>query len=242
MTLVPGAVWRPGPVGKKYWHTWMVSPVVNALEGVIVHSMDGPYSAALTVLDDESVTPQNSYRAASWCISVLLDGTKVQHYQLEDSPFHAGSPGPGSRLLGVEVEGRHSAALTEPQVVAVKEIIDFVAELKGWEPSRGEAFHNKTLWEHREVGNTKCPLERMVPYWGRWVTSPSVEPTITLYVDGLHTELGANGQYRSFYDVSVPDMDRDDPPLIAMSAPHKEWSPRGWVWRFDVDVDTSHIK
>lgn len=174
MTYLQGVELRAGPVGKQYQEA-------NQCLGVVVHSMEGSYAGALTVLDDESGTI-STYRAASWQISVLKDGRKIQHYPIESACFQAGSRYWNVRLVGVECEGAAGEPLTPQQVQSVGEIITEIAALKVWTPSRAPGV--QTLYEHNELlppGATQCPSHR-IP-WQAFVaaTEPVGPYQATLY-------------------------------------------------------------
>lgn len=155
--IYPAAVQRPGPAGK-------VWPDVNTVAGVICHSMQGNYDpGALSVLDDESLT-DNHYRAASWHFSILRDGTVIQHYALNASPFHAGNHAANARLIGIEHEGGPPDNLSEPltaqQTVASVALVRWIAQQAGWAMAR-----HITLLEHNETTSTVCPSGRIPWKW-----------------------------------------------------------------------------
>lgn len=164
----PGAIRKDGPIGKLY-------PDENTCEGVIMHSMQGSWAGAATVLYDESVTNTNVYRAACWHFSILQNGLVFQHYSLAASPFHAGNGLNNRRLIGIEHEGgppgNLSEPLTESQVVAGVALLRWIKEQAGW----AELSRATTLWEHNEATSTACPSGR-IP-WSRYVSAaPVVTP------------------------------------------------------------------
>lgn len=177
MTRYPEATWRPGPAGK-------VWPGQNSIDGIIEHSMQGSLAGAYTVLDDESVNAQGAYIAASWTFSVTREGQVFQHYELEQSPFHAGSKAQNLRLIGVEHEGgppgNLSEPLTEPQTQASVKLANWIAQQGKFTLSREPA--TKTLYEHNEVTTTQCPSGR-IP-WDRYVQQGP--PPLDLDVIGLN--------------------------------------------------------
>ena len=155
----PGAYQAPGPAGKVY-------PEGNTVEGVVLHSMQGSYEGALTVLMDESVTNTNRYRAACWHFSILRDGSVFQHYPLDAAPFHAGNGTDNKRLIGVEHEGgppgNLSEPLTEAQVTSGVALVLWIKEQAGWP----DLARHVRLLEHGEVYSTSCPNGR-IP-WSRY--------------------------------------------------------------------------
>jgi len=144
----PKATWRPGPE----WKTWGAT---NAGAGAILHSMEGYEAGAWGVLDSMS--------QASWHFSVMRDGRVFQHYDLNESCWHAGGKASNERLLGIEHEGRTGEPFTEAQIGASVALVRWIAAEQGWTPERGV-----TLLEHREApgANTTCPNGR-VP-WERY--------------------------------------------------------------------------
>ena len=161
MSNYPHAIQRPGPAGK----TWSTLGDRNAIGGVVLHSMQGSYEGALTVLDDESVTEQNAYRAASWHFSITKDGTVYQHYPVESAPFHAGSRYWNDRLIGIEHEGGAPGNLAEPlteaQYAASIALVRWIARIGGWPVEGGR------LYAHNQVTATSCPSGRID--WSRYM-------------------------------------------------------------------------
>lgn len=160
MTAYPGAIQRPGPAGKVWGDQ-------NVIAGAIIHSMQGSYAGALTVLDDESVTDANAYRAASWHFSIDKAGVVYQHYELNETPFHAGSRFWNDRLIGIEHEGGPPGNLSEPftdaQYAASRALVRWIASQGGWSVDRSR------LYEHNQVTATSCPNGRVD--WSRYMTN-----------------------------------------------------------------------
>lgn len=150
----PGAVQSPAPVGKMY-------PEENTVEGVIMHSMQGSWIGAQSVLYDETVDINNRYRAACWHFSILKSGLVLQHYALNMSVFHAGTGKNNRRLIGVEHEGgppgNLSEPLTEAQILAGIDLLLWIKKAAEWK----ELSRSSTLWEHNEATSTACPSHRI---------------------------------------------------------------------------------
>lgn len=129
--------------------SWKVnSGVTNSAEGVILHSMEGPYSAAITVLMGNS--------QASWHFSVLKDGRVIQHYPTTDACWHAGGPVANNKFIGIEHEGRKGEPLTPEQLASSVGLVRWIAQEEGWVMAR-----HSTMFEHNEVYNTACPSGRI---------------------------------------------------------------------------------
>lgn len=137
----PEAIWQPGPA-------WKVWPERNAIAGVIEHSMEGEEEGAWSQL--------NGSAEVSWHFSVMYDGAVFQHYELDASPWHAGSKARNVTLIGVEHEGRKGEPLTPAQVKSSVALTRWVARQGGWRMER-----HKTLFEHNEVSSTSCPNGRI---------------------------------------------------------------------------------
>lgn len=133
----------PGPNAAQY-------AVVNKVEGVILHSMEGYRAGARAQLVSGTV---------SWHFSVYKDGTVEQHYPLDASCWHAGTSD-NLRLVGVEHEGVAGEPFTEAQFQASYALTKWIAIQGGWGFKRGE-----TLFEHHEINpRTTCPNGR-IPWW-----------------------------------------------------------------------------
>ena len=146
MTFYPQAIWRPGPWPKQ-------NGGKNTCQGVVLHSMVGPYAAALGELD----TPE---RRASWHYSVLKDGEVFQHYSDEVQAWHAGSAFNNS-TIGIEHEGGLNPTnepLTGLQRNASVSLIRWLAVQHNFKMERRVG-----LWEHNEVSDepTACPSGRI---------------------------------------------------------------------------------
>lgn len=168
----PPAIQHRGPADK-------IWPDANARAGVILHSMEGFIGPALAELDNESVQ-------LSWHFSVAADGTVYQHYDLEQSPWHAGTHAQNARLIGVEHEGVQGTPLTEPQIAASLALVEWIGEQCGWPLVRDGA--NKTLWEHHEVpgANTTCPNGR-IP-WSRYMPDANHADNYDIGLERLQLE------------------------------------------------------
>jgi len=127
---------------------WKVNGVNNLGYGIIMHSMEGSYAGALTVLMGN--TP------ASWHFSVLKDGRVIQHYPISAATWHAGGPVANNKYVGIEHEGRAGEALTPEQLASSVALVKWIAQEEGWIP-----VHGSTLFEHKDVYNTQCPSNRI---------------------------------------------------------------------------------
>lgn len=155
MTICPFAIQKPGPAAKTY-------AGVNGLLGVIEHSAEG-YEWGLW--DGIANGPY------SWHFTILYDGSIWQHYPLTARCIHAGSSWGNLNLIGVEHEGVAGENLTPLQAAASVRLTRWIAEQCGWEMERG-----RTLFEHREIGNTTCPNGR-IP-WEKYTEEEDVEVRI----------------------------------------------------------------
>jgi hypothetical protein len=142
----PAAIQRPGPANKQ-------NGGVNKWQGVVCHSMVGPYAAALGELD-------NPARRASWHYSVTKDGRVFAHYADEAQTWHAGSAFNNS-TIGIEHEGGLNPTgepLTIPQRDASVALVRWLSATHGFPLVRRTG-----LWEHNEVSDepTACPSHRI---------------------------------------------------------------------------------
>lgn len=144
MTIYPAAIQRVGPD----WKRW---PDANTHQGAILHSMEGYEGGAWSQLDGPA--------QASWHFSVMKDGRAYQHYPIDQSPWHAGTKRGNTTLIGIEHEGMVGEPLTNTQRDASVALVRWLAVECGWLMSRDPA--TRTLWEHREVGQTTCPNGRI---------------------------------------------------------------------------------
>lgn len=141
------SVWYPS--AERYdGPAWKVNGVTNRSEGVVLHSMEGSYGGALTVLTGNS--------QASWHFSVLKDGRVIQHYPTTSACWHAGSPVANNKFIGIEHEGRVGEALTPEQLASSVGLVRWIAQEEGWLMAR-----HVTMFEHNEVYNTACPSGRI---------------------------------------------------------------------------------
>ena len=168
----PGAIQYPGPAGKVYAEA-------NTVDGAILHSMQGSWAGAQTVLYDENVDTSNRYRAACWHFSILRSGEVYQHYPLDASPFHAGNGVDNRRLIGIEHEGGPPGNLSEPltaaQTVSSVALVRWIALTAGWEA----LTRHTRLLEHNETTSTQCPSGRID--WSRYMDTFTQEDVITLF-------------------------------------------------------------
>lgn len=162
MSRYPGATWRPGAA----WKSWGAT---NAGAGVLMHSMEGTEAGAWSVLDGNAM--------ASWHFSVMTDGRVFQHYDLDQSCWHAGGKASNERFIGIEHEGKKGEPLTDQQLASSTGLVRWLSQELGWEPVRGV-----TMLEHREAPGaaTTCPNGR-IP-WEAYVNDPNRE-------DGFDTGL-----------------------------------------------------
>ncbi|KKN31634.1 hypothetical protein LCGC14_0821830, partial [marine sediment metagenome] len=116
MTWLSFCARRSGPEWKT-GYPGVPSRTPQEIEGVVDHSMEGPLSAAYSVLDGP--------RQVSWTFSIPKVGEPVQHYSLENIPWHAGLPGDRRQdtslignltLIGKEHEGVEGEPWTENQL------------------------------------------------------------------------------------------------------------------------------
>jgi hypothetical protein len=147
----PDAVRYPGPALK----TGENCVFVRNGRGAVLHSMEGPVSAALDRLD--------SYEDDSWQFSVpkesLADGPFYQHYVIETVCWHAGSAPPNIAYFGVEFEGEAGEPLTDHQMECGVSILAWAMDhdVEHW-PAL--TLHD-TLFEHNWLFPTACPSGRI---------------------------------------------------------------------------------
>lgn len=162
---------------------WKRNGGVNTCQGIVMHSMVGPYSAALGELKSPT-------RRASWHFSIKQDGTVVQHADTAIRCWHAGSVYNNS-TIGIEHEGGLNPVhepLTPAQLAASVALVRWLSKTLGFPMVRQVA-----LWEHHEVSvlGTQCPSGRIpwaeytkeeddvkpilawVPGWGVFLVTPS---------------------------------------------------------------------
>jgi N-acetyl-anhydromuramyl-L-alanine amidase AmpD len=126
---------------------------VNKCRGVVLHSMVGPYSAALGEL-------KNPARRASWHFSVLKNGIVWQHADTAIQCWHAGSAF-NNFTIGIEHEGGLNPTnepLTSAQLAASVDLVRWLSRNHGF-----PLIRRVGLWEHREVSGepTACPSSRI---------------------------------------------------------------------------------
>ena len=153
---------------------WKINGVPNSGTGVIMHSMEGSYGAALQVLTGNST--------ASWHFSVLKDGRVIQHYAINQSCWHAGGPAANDRFIGVEHEGRQGEPLTPEQLASSVALVRWIAKEEGWLMER-----NVTMFEHNQVFNTQCPSNR-IPWEAYTMGDPNHEDNFDTGLTRLRLE------------------------------------------------------
>ena len=144
----PKAIVRRGPPSKTGYRGF----TVNAVKGVVCHSMVGGLQAAMGELD-------NLDRRASWHYSVLKDGVVLVHYFDEAITWHCDSMQQNIRLIGIEHEGGlnpHNEPLTIKQREASVDLVRWLSQRYGFPLVRKVG-----LWEHREIAQTACPSGRI---------------------------------------------------------------------------------
>ena len=146
--FVDWAISRPGPPNKTY-------KVVNALEGLVCHSMEGWLRGSLGELD-------NPNRSASWHFSNDLDGTLYQHYSLFQCTWASGNYEANTKFIAVESAGTYASPLNDAQVATMMRLAGDLASF-GLTLLRGISLfeHNEvaTLWSPNS-GPTSCPSHR----------------------------------------------------------------------------------
>jgi len=183
----PSAVQHRGPASK-------VWPDVNADIGIICHSLEGYVGPALAELDDRA-------QQLSWHFTIAYDGTIYQHYDLTESPWHAGTHAANAEFIGIEHEGVTGEALTDAQSQASVSLVWWIAHELGWATlSRDGA--GKNLWEHHEVpgASTTCPNGRID--WERYLEVPLDLAVVGLNVQTIYKGFDtATNQY--VYEIRV---------------------------------------
>jgi N-acetyl-anhydromuramyl-L-alanine amidase AmpD len=158
MAVFPTGSWRPGPKSKQGYD----GLAVNAVKGVICHSMVGSFAGAMSRLD--------SADRASWHFSVCKDGRVFQHYDTLAVTWHAGSRIWNSKLIGIEHEGgapgNEGEPLTDAQKAASVALVRWLAKTHGFPLVRFNGLSG-ALFEHRDVYATSCPSGR-IP-WAAYV-------------------------------------------------------------------------
>ncbi len=158
MTWLSFCARRPGPSWKTGYGTG--DRTLAQIEGVVDHSMEGSLAGAYSVLDGPA--------QSSWTFSIPKSGEPIQHYPLEQIPWHAGLPGDRRHdtslignltLVGKEHEGRVGEVWTENQTYWSARIDVALRELC---PAFGANPPTLRLneWEHRWLSATSCPSGR----------------------------------------------------------------------------------
>lgn len=197
MTRIPGALWVPGPAYKLGYRG--VPAYSNIMAGLVNHSLEGYEAGVVNQLYNPG--------AGSWCATVMKDGRKWQHYELEAVCWANGNVWANKRFVAIEHEGRAGEPLTEPQIRASVEIAQLVADIPTAYPLAREPLSARTLWEHNEVallsspnaGPTACPSSR-IP-WDRY-TAPTPPPPAPILMPNVrvrqvsHTATPDGFEYR----------------------------------------------
>lgn len=152
MATYPGAIWKDGPADKQGYPSCRV----NAMQGVILHSMVGSFDAAMARLASDD--------RASWHYSVRQDGTVYVHYPDEAVAWHAGSRIWNSKLIGIEHEGgapgNEGEPLTDAQKAASVALVRWLSKTHGFPLVRFDG-QSGALYEHNQVYATACPSGRI---------------------------------------------------------------------------------
>ena len=172
-TWCPFAVRDDGPSNK--WG--YVDHTYRSRKGIIVHSTEGSFEGALTIL--------HSGAQKSWTFTLSEDGRLYQHYPLEACLWHAKTPA-GYYYSAVETEGFAGDPIDGPQLDMLVNLIRWQSQVEQWESfTRGvrnspdEA--TQPLWEHNQWVATACPSGR-VP-WAEIqmrLTAPSAPDELTI--------------------------------------------------------------
>lgn len=178
MTRCPFALWYPGPTDK-------VNPWPRIGKGAVLHSAEGSLGAALARLEDDALpAPGQPDLRVSWHFTVALDGTILQHYELEAQTWHATATG-NPYYVGIEHEGSVATGPeTDAQVQSDIRLCRWIASVDGW-PAFTRDGDGRTLWEHNQLFATACPSGRI-----RWpdilkelnMPTPDVNATIAALV------------------------------------------------------------
>ena len=159
---MPGAIIVPGHPDKVGYPSGNSGP----LRGTVVHSAEGWRSELKRLVQDVN-------RRASWCFSVLTDGTIWQHYPVDSWLWHSGDTDDdggvkGNMELGsIEEEGLAGTPINEKQVASTVRVIQFQAS--HFERDKSYARYpvmpsdGWTLAEHNQISNTftACPSGRI---------------------------------------------------------------------------------
>lgn len=141
------------PTIDKSGYPGILSRSFSQIDKVIYHSAEGWQSNIMNIQNDPA-------RRASWPETVLLDGTRWAHYQVEKVTWTSGTVEANITGYAVEFEGVKGTPITDKQVEAAAEIyrdlLELGCPLKA--PVLGQGFE-----EHRRVsgGATTCPNDRI---------------------------------------------------------------------------------
>lgn len=178
---------RDGPVSKQGYATALARKL-TAIEGIVSHSMEGFRAGAYSVLDDPN-------RRSSWTFSVYQaqNSPSEQHYPLESVTWHAGTFDGNVLYVGIEHEGVKGQPLTDWQVDQTVKIQKAILDLC----PKVQPVRKVGLWEHKEVGLTSCPNDR-IP-WERIVPALTEEETdmkaiVIINSKGTQAMLAADGR------------------------------------------------
>ena len=171
MTRIPGCVWTPAvydpqyPLGKAFPRS------LNDVEFVVNHDAQG-YRSYLK-------NGNGMGRQASWLITNLLDGTRLQHYELEAGTWTSSSYWANTHGLAVEHEsqvGDFSLPITRAQADADLRTEEFLVTVC---PNLKPPVFGQGRREHSELtgGATNCPNGRIITLYN--MTVPEEEDDMT---------------------------------------------------------------
>lgn len=168
----PVAIWEPGPEWKQGYDFFTGYINQNLGYGVVVHSAEGSYAGAISVL--------RGPKYVSWTLFFPKLGPPIQHYSLNAITWHCGRYGDDGGqvagngcLVGCEVEGKAGEGLTQNQIDHLILFLKWYWKARGLgEPSRPDkeqTFPTRSiplilddeLWAHNEISATKCPSGRI---------------------------------------------------------------------------------
>lgn len=196
MTLIRHDLWAPPTVDKRGYPGIGRTRLLSQIKYFVAHSAEGWRGNIMPIQNDPN-------REASWPMTVLLDGTKWMHYQVEDICWINGNPTANIEGFGVEFEGVKGTPITDAQVKAGAEIY---TDLKAICPNLGPPILGQGFEEHRRVsgGATTCPNDRI-----RWsdiralVTAPLPKEENDMFIitetDGLKRVYVVGGCGRKRY-------------------------------------------
>jgi len=171
MTRIPGTVWTPAvydpqyPLGKAFPRS------LDEVEFVVNHDAQG-YKSYLK-------NGNGMGRQSSWLITNLLDGTRLQHYELEAGTWTSSSYWANTKGVATEHEsqiGDMSLPITQAQAEADLETESFLATVC---PNLKAPVLGWGRREHGELsdGSTSCPNGRIITLYN--MTAPEEEDDMT---------------------------------------------------------------